>query len=489
MLRIVLIFPNYTIRDKFGEPSDQPLGLTYTAAVLEKKGYEINIIDANAENLKITQIRSRLMHMKPDVIGISCNYSPLHNPTIQTAAMIKNEFNIPVIVGGNHATAMAEYIISHSDDNIDFVIRGEGEVVMPNLLEALQGHVKLNDVKGITYREAGSVVSTPDAPLIDDLDKLPMPAYHLLPMSKYTRYNVITSRGCPYNCSYCASNIIFKRKVRYRSTKKVVDEIEYLFLNYGKKRFWFSDDTFTSNPTYLNKLMDELIKRNLNITWSCLTRVNLVSKDLLLKMKKAGCDYISYGVESGNQKMLIQMNKKISLSQVEKALQLTREAGLRMYTFFLVGIANESWDTIKDSYRLIIKTRPDGASFAVVIPLPGTAMCDDLINENLINFDSMEWDYLFCKIPGGKYEDYAAKLASKWCNLQPSELIKACKIGEALPLIIRFCDVPTNLRSDDINGILKLYSTKISSHIKDKQIFVETVKMYIDLLKSKKQSE
>lgn len=262
MLKVVLIFPNYVIREEFGEPSDPPLGIGSIAAVLEEKGYAVAIIDANAENLTMDGIYSRLAELKPDVVGISCNYSPLHNPTLQIAAMIKSEFEIPIIVGGNHATALAEYMLDCSHD-IDFIVRGEGEVILSDLLNALQNETKLTDVKGITYRETSSITSTPNAPLIANLDKLPMPAYHLLPMDKYNRYNIIASRGCPFNCSYCASKIIFKGRVRYRSPRLVVDEIEYLLQNYGNKHFWFSDDTFISNPKYTNSLLDELLRRYL----------------------------------------------------------------------------------------------------------------------------------------------------------------------------------------------------------------------------------
>lgn len=482
-MKICLIFPNYVIRETFGNPSDPPLGIALIAAVLEKMGYEVTIIDANAENLKISDIRGRLRKIKPDVAAISCNYSPLHNPTLEIAAMIKDELDIPVVVGGNHATALAEYIIGLGN-NIDYVARGEGETVLPDLLEALQGRKDLADVKGLTYRKAGSIVSNDDAALISNLDTIPLPAYHLLKMELYNRYNIIASRGCPYNCSYCASNVIFKRRVRYRSPEHVVDEIELLLSNYGNKRFWFSDDTFTSNTLYVDKLLDEIIHRNIHINWSCLTRVNSVSGGILNRMKKTGCTYISYGVESGNPEMLKRMNKRISLSDVENALKLTKDAGIEMYLFFLVGNFNETWDSISDSYRLIIDMKPTGASFAVVIPLPGTKMFNDLTNKNLIDINAIQWDYLFAKIPGGSYEDYAAGLASRWCSLESNDLIRACKIGETLPLILNFCEIPSDLRDEDIDGISKLYTPQVSSHIKDRNVFIDSVKMYLSLVKA-----
>lgn len=435
---VTLIFPNYALRETFGDPSDPSLGIALIGSVLEKQGYEVSIIDANAENLKLSDIHLRLKRIKPDIVAISCNYSPLHNPTLAIAAMIKNEFGaqVQVIVGGNHATALAEYMINIGND-IDYIARGEGETVLPDLLDTLQEQKDLSNVKGLTYMKNRRIVSNEDAPLINDLDTIPLPAYHLLKMDLYNRYNIITSRGCPYRCSYCASNVIFRHKVRYRSAYHVLDEIEYLLHNYGKKRFWFSDDTFTANKQYVHSLLDEMRSRNIQIDWSCMTRVNSVSKDLLNNMKSAGCSYISYGIESGNPRMLSRMNKRISLEDIEKALMLTKEAGIDTYLFFLVGNIGENWDSIKDSYGLIMKTKPTGASFAIVIPLPGTKMFNDLIDKKLINIDTIKWDYLFAKIPGGNYEDYAADLASQWCDLKPDELIKACKIGEMLPWIAK----------------------------------------------------
>lgn len=435
-MRITLIFPNYALRETFGDPSDPPLGIALIGSVLENQGYDVSIIDANAENLKLSQIHSRLKRIKPDIVAISCNYSPLHNPTLAIAAMVKTEFDFysKVVVGGNHATALAEYMMISGND-IDYIARGEGETVLPDLLSVLQEQKNISDVKGLTYKKDGRVISNEDAPLINNLDTIPLPAYHLLKMDLYDRYNIITSRGCPYSCSYCASNVIFKHNVRYRSAKYVLDEIEYLLHNYDKKRFWFSDDTFTANKQYVHGLLDEMRLRNVQIDWSCMTRVNSVSKDILNNMKRAGCSYISYGIESGNPGMLNKMNKRISIEDIKKALILTKESGIDTYLFFLVGNIGESWDSIKDSYRLIMETKPTGASFAIVIPLPGTKMFKDLIDKKLINIDTIKWDNLFAKIPGGKYENYAADLASHWCELKSDELIKACKIGEIIPRI------------------------------------------------------
>jgi magnesium-protoporphyrin IX monomethyl ester (oxidative) cyclase len=436
-MNVALIFPNYAIREKFGEPSDPPLGIAWIAAVLEAKAHRVGVLDGNAENLGLEEIRSRLAQMKPDVVGISCNYSPLHHPTLQVAEMVKKAFGVPVIIGGNHATALAEYMLERSDD-IDFIVRGEGEVILPELLQALQANIPLTHVRGIAFRKGSQIVMTAQAPLIANLDDLPLPAYHLLPMDKYKRYNIIASRGCPFDCSYCASDVIFRRKVRYRSPESVVKEISYLLRHYGEKHCWFSDDTFITNPKYTEALLTELTKNNLTMPWSCLTRVDRVTKELLEKMKASGCRYISYGIESGNQEMLNRMGKRITVEEILKTLKVTREAGIKQYGFFMVGYPGEDWKTIMDSYRLIYHEPLDGAAFNVVIPLPGTRLFDDLVQQKLLSIDEINWDHLFARTPQETYESYPAELACRWSKLSGPELIEACVIGHRLPEIFRY---------------------------------------------------
>jgi len=434
-LKITLVFPNYLLREDFGEPSDPPLGIAFLASALEQKGYEVEIIDANAENLDMTRLAQRLKSSRPDFAGISCNYSPPHNPPRQIARMIKRELGIPVSAGGNHATALAEYLLKQ-EENIDFITRGEGETVVPDLLSALENHTPLEDVKGLTFRREGRIVHNPNQPLVADLNSLPLPAYHLLPMEKYARYNIIASRGCPFICSYCASNVIFQRKVRYRSPEKVIEEIELLLKNYGNKRFWFSDDTFISNPKYTGRLTRLMLDKKLPIQWSCLTRVDIVTPELLEQMKQAGCDYLSYGIESGSPEILEKMGKKITLPQIIETLRLTRETGIRQYGFFILGYPGETKQTIMDSFKLLSQVRLDGAAFNVLIPLPATRLMDRLLEEKLISLDEIKWDYLFARTPGETYSSYPAELASRWTNLSSRDLIEACIVGHQLPEIL-----------------------------------------------------
>jgi Fe-S oxidoreductase len=424
--------PNFNWRVKFDIQKDPPMGILYIGAVLEEAGYNVCIIDANAEQLTIDEVLGKIIKLNPDFIGISANYSPLNNLAIELSERIKNhDKNIMIAVGGNHATASYRYMLEKSKNSIDFIIRGQGEIIFLNLLNALNAKADINSVKGISYLKDDKVICTSSQELIRNLDDIPMPAYHLLNMDLYNRYNLISSRGCPYKCTYCASSVI-SSNVCYRSPENIVQEIEHLIENYGHKVFWFSDDTFTSNFKHTNKLLDLIIEKNLNIRWSCLTRVNRTNKELLNKMKKAGCIYISYGVESGDVDMIEKMNKKITLQEVREALKMTKEVGIDMYTFFLIGYPGETIESVNKSFDLIRETQPTGASFAVVIPLPGTSLWEYLYDKKYVDFDTINWDYLFAKSGKDKYENYAAKLASTWCDIEEEELLELCEEGQRI---------------------------------------------------------
>lgn len=435
-MKILLISPNYRMREAFGDTSDPPLGIASIAAVLLEAGHDVAIIDANAENLSLEQTVERAKAFGPELAGISCNYAPLHNPTIDLAAALAAETDAYVFAGGNHASALAPYLLEHAPA-LQAVVRGEGEPVVPLMAVALETGSGIESVPGLVLRTTNGVIDTGTSPHVEDLDSLPLPAYHLLPMDKYARYGIMSSRGCPFSCSYCASNVVFTCRVRYRDPERVADEIEHLLKTYGKRHCWFSDDTFTSNRRYTTRLLDALKARDLDFTWSCLTRVSVVDKDLLEAMRDTGCTYVSYGIESGNQGMLDAMGKRITVDEIVDALNTTAQTGLRQYGFFIVGFPGESQETICDSYRLIARTPLDGAAFNVLIPLPGTSLMEQLLAEGHLTYDEIEWDRLFARTPDEEHDWYSAQLASRWTEVSARELVEACIVGHALRDVLR----------------------------------------------------
>jgi radical SAM superfamily enzyme YgiQ (UPF0313 family) len=414
---------------------DPPMGVLYIASSLETGGYNVDVIDAHAEELTMDAVIARVKKISPQIIGISCNYAPLHNITMELCERIKTENkDIITVVGGNHASATAPHLLGHCRD-IDFIILGQGEYIFPSLIRAIssniQGIAGMRNVLGIAYMEDGNYVKTQSAPIISNLDELPLPAYHLVNMGLYERYNIVTSRGCPFQCNYCASNIITKHHVKYRKPKMVLNEIKMLVEKHGKKHFWFSDDTFTSNKLQSMELMDLIIDSGIDIEWSCLTRANTTSKELLKKMKLAGCKYISYGVESASDDMLRDMNKKLTIETIETAVTDTKDAGIDVYLFFIVGYPGDTMQDEMNGIDFVKRVCPKGTGYNIFIPLPGTTCWKQLEGDGLVGFDTIEWDKLFMRTSWDDHDDYSAKLASTWCSLTPEEIIDVCNRGES----------------------------------------------------------
>ncbi|MBI3986943.1 MAG: B12-binding domain-containing radical SAM protein [Lentisphaerae bacterium] len=435
MARVALLIPNFLLREQFGDISDPPIGVASIGGVLERRGHETLIVDGMAENLRDDDILKRVEEFRPRYIGIGCNYSVLHNPARQLARRLRDAFgkSVFIFVGGNHASAMGETLLRQAGDAFDAVAHGEGESVTPALVEALEAGEAVTSIPGLSVLLNGGVLRRPDLPLVADLDSLGMPAYHLLPMRCYQRYNIVSMRGCPYACDFCASTVLFSRKVRYRSPGSVVAEIEHLLNRYGDRLFWFSDDTFTVNRRHTEALLKTILDRGLRVRWSCLTTVNTVETDVLNLMRESGCRHISYGIETGHPAFFPFVGKPISREAVIRTSRLTRAAGLAHYGFFIFGFPGESWDTVADTYELIFRCELDGGGMNILIPLPGTALWKRLFDEQrLFRLDEMQWDKLFARLPNEAHECFPAQLASRWCKLSADELLEACVVGQRL---------------------------------------------------------
>jgi len=252
-------------------------------------------------------------------------------------------------------------------DYVDIIALGEGEIIMYELVLALMKKKPLKLVKGITYRKNGKIILNKPRPLIENLDVLPFPCYDDIDLNQYREslmgtnermLNVMTSRGCPFKCQYCSTRVFWK-KWRGRSAKNVVDEIQWIVKTYGISHFYLNDDTFSLDNNRVIDICKEIINRKLDIKWFCETRVDLVSQEMFNWMKKAGCYYVSFGVESGSPKILKNINKKFTPEQALDAIDMARKAGLMVKTFFMIGNVGETWKTIEETKRFISKAKPD----------------------------------------------------------------------------------------------------------------------------------
>jgi len=373
-----------------------PLGLAWIAAVLEREGIEVKVIDAPTIGLSEQEFMKIIDTWSPDIVGIS-SLTPTIYLAYRTAKITKDvDSNIKVIIGGPHATFMWSDILAECP-YIDYVVIGEGEYTALELVKTLEKNGDVSNVRGIAYRNKDSrPVFTGIRPLIKNLDELPPPARHLLPMDKYTLFgkpiriaHIMASRGCPYGCAFCSTSYFFGRRVRFRSPELVAEEIEECICKYKTKAVVFTDDEFTINHRWLLKFLNELKERKLDIKWSCGSRVDTVNKEILKHMVNSGCTGIYYGVESGSQEILDKIGKKITLKQAEDAIKSSKELGIMTVATFILGLPWETIDDMKKTASFALKLDPDYAQFTAATPYPGTPLFQIAKNDNLI----VDWDW------------------------------------------------------------------------------------------------
>ncbi|PVX25750.1 MAG: B12-binding domain-containing radical SAM protein [Candidatus Bathyarchaeum sp.] len=357
-----------------------PLGIGYLAAVLEKSRYDVNVIDCQALPLTMKEVEKELQKRQPDVVGLTST-----TLTYKSALKIINVAKkaLPdciTVIGGSHVTFWDENALTECP-SLDVVVRKEGENTLLELVQRLEAGKSFHDVVGITCRKDGKIIKNPDRPYIENLDDLPFPAVHLFPVEQFNKYGniifpIMTSRGCTFCCDFCTAVRMFGQRYRMRSPKRVVDEIEFLHKKYGEKQYTFYDDAFTVNQARTEEICDEILTRGLKIKWDCETRLDMVSKDLLLKMRKAGCIAVWYGVEAGSQKVRDAMGKGISTQQTINTFKWTQEAGLIAVASMILGFPGETIETAWESVNLLRRINPDEIGIYIATPYPGTPMHD-----------------------------------------------------------------------------------------------------------------
>ena len=354
------------------------LGLGYLAAVLEKNQYKVDVIDCPALKLSYEEFRSEISKRQPNIVGITSS-TLTYKSALRIARIVKETCpNCLTILGGIHVTFWDDKALQECP-YLDVVVRGEGEYTLLELVQKLEAAKSFRDVLGITYRKDGKITRNPDRPYIENLDDLPFPALHLWPMERIRKYEevfyMMTSRGCAYWCEFCSTVRLHGRKFRARSPKNVVDELEFLHNTYGATQFTFADDVFTLDKGRIEEICKEIINRKLKIKWSCGTRVDMVTKELLLKMKEAGCVAVWFGVESGTQQVLDEMRKGISPAQTMKAFNLLKEIGLTPAPNVVLGFPGETKQTVWNTIKFAEKISPDFiCCYDVATPFPGTPM-------------------------------------------------------------------------------------------------------------------
>jgi radical SAM superfamily enzyme YgiQ (UPF0313 family) len=376
--KVALVSPPL-LKDSGHHPFLAPLGLTYIAAVLEQDGHEIKILDCPACNIDHKKLTSELSSFEPNWIGIS-SITPTIKSALQSARLAKEACPASkLVLGGPHATFMDKQILSQ-EPTVDIIVRGEGELTMAELAQHTPDSGNLGEVNGITFRSSnGQIVRTRNRAPIQNLDGLPRPAYHYLSLEKYRIFGkrhmpIMASRGCQYQCAFCVSSQMFGATYRGRSPKNVVDELEWLRDVHGASGITFNDDTLTVDRGRVHDICDQIISRKIDLPWGCQSRVDQTSRDILVKMRKAHCNEVSFGIESGCQKILDAIKKKTSVEQNEQAIRWAKEEGLFVAVTALIGYPGETIESAKQTIDLLRRVEPDDAWLCVATPYPGTEL-------------------------------------------------------------------------------------------------------------------
>lgn len=354
-----------------------PLGLLYLGAYLKlHSSHEVEVIDAQVENLSYPGLKSRIESVRPEVVGITAMTFTLLD-VMKTVRLVKDIYSrVPVVIGGVHAFLFPAETARLP--GVDFVLRGEGEENFSRLVEELTTRQKFDTIPGLVYALNGELRQNPPPPLISDLNALPFPDRTLTPYQKYSSVvakrqpitTMFTSRGCPYRCSFCARPHLGKR-FRYRSAENVAGEMEEC-VNLGIREFLIYDDTFTVNRLRVLGICDEIIKRDLKIGWDIRARVDCVDEEMLERLKSARCERIHYGIEAGTEKILKVLNKGINLDQARRAISLTKKAGIQTLAYFMIGSPTETREDILKTIDFALELNPDFVHITILTPFPAT---------------------------------------------------------------------------------------------------------------------
>ena len=360
-----------------------PLGLCYLAGILRKDGHQVKILDANLLGFSQEEVLKKIKEETPGLIGLYATTLGI-NGAEELAKKIKQSFaKITVVIGGPHISGYGKdtLICPH----FDFGIIGEGEISLSELVRCIEnGGKDFSGLKGLVYRKEGRIIQNEARELIADLDSLPFPARDLLPdLKKYHPkkmfYNklplvhIFTSRGCPFQCTFCQTP--FGKKARFHSAEYVADEIELLVKKFGAKEIKINDDTFNLVEERVLKIFDILKKKGINIGWACNLRVDTVkSKRFFEEIKKRGCWLVGFGLESGNQKVLDVLKKKITLEQARQVTGWARESGLKVQASFIIGNPTDTEETIRQTIDFARSLPLHYPSFAFMTPFPGTEL-------------------------------------------------------------------------------------------------------------------
>jgi len=378
-----------------------PIGLGYMIAVLEKNNHKCFLIDTIKDQLTVEETVEKIKATKPDLVAVNIMTAYYYNAE-KLIHKLKND-NLKVVIGGAHVSALPER--SLKETKADYGINGEGENAMLELVSLLEKGKDVSKVENLIYWDGEEIKQNPRRPLIKNLDDLPMPAWDKMNPRCYpkaphgTVYKgfpvapILTSRGCPYQCTYCSSNNVWGVNFRTRSAKNIVDEIEYLIKTFGVKEIQFIDDNMTMIRDRAIQICDEILKRKLKIHWSCPNgvRIDSLDEELVRKMKLSGCYSLCLGIESGSQEVLNSIHKRLNLEIVPEKIKLIKKYGIKTAGFFILGFPTDTKETIQKTVDLALSLPLDRAGFFIFTELPGSQIFKENVAKGVIDLDKIDW--------------------------------------------------------------------------------------------------
>ena len=404
-MRALFIYPN--TRNEILDivrTQKEPLGICYLSAYLKRKGHISKVI--HQLDLSDDDLLKKVKEFHPEIVGFS-TFTYNFKKGKDLALRIKSEYkDVPIVFGGYHVSALPSESVRESA--IDFVVVGEGEKTIEDLIRTIKNGGNLEDVRGIAYKKNGEVKMTPPAIPIDNLDSLPFPDRDDLPMEKYKATslqhppNAIlgtmhTSRGCRYRCKFCATPTVWPGKWRARSPENVVNEIEELIDNYHVQLIFFADEDFLADKKRVYEICAEIKKRNVKIQWRCFAKVTDVDRGILLSMKNAGCIGPFFGIESLNTRILGEMGKGITIENIKKAIGISNEIGMITYGSYMVGYPWETVEELKSAFDKLSELPLDYFYLPFLTAFPGTKFYEYCENNDLLR--TRDFEHFDCNGP------------------------------------------------------------------------------------------
>ena len=374
-----------------------PLSLASIGAVLEKSGHEVKILDSAAKAFDRDDLVNFMRLFLPEAVVLSTGTPSIDNDLALCAHLKKNFNKIHTVVFGTHTTALdKECMLKYP--GIDFIVRNEPEISCRELLMAIEESRDLKGVDGITYRSSdGKIIANQTRFFIDNLDDLPFPAWHLveidyyrLPLKGECYLTVSPSRGCPYRCTFCTCQTYYGNRLRKRSVENILDEIEYDLKKFNVNNFFFWAETFVLDKNFVTLISEGILKRGLKISWAANSRVDNIDGPLLEIMAKSGCWMLSYGIESAEQSVLDRSLKGTKIEQFDKAISLTRKAGIKTTGHFMLGLPGDSEESMQKTIDLALRLDLDFAQFYSAVPFPGSSLYEEAVKEEWIKSGSFE---------------------------------------------------------------------------------------------------